>query len=91
MKWKMSTITPNIVKSTILRSGFRLIDGTVLRATLTYRSHSVLVFQPMVSVSPLVTTLTLFERAEGNDWLGTWSRHMKPICFKVVRDYQKVG
>ena len=52
MKWKMSNITPNIVKSTILRSGFRLIDGTVLRAILTYRSHPLFVFQPMVSVSP---------------------------------------
>ena len=27
MKWKMSTITPNIVKNTVIRSGFRLISG----------------------------------------------------------------
>lgn len=56
MKWKMSTITPNIVKNTVIRSGFRLISGD-----------------------------------EGNDWLGTWSRHMKPICFKAIREYQKVN
>ncbi|CAF5124473.1 unnamed protein product, partial [Rotaria magnacalcarata] len=29
--------------------------------------------------------------SEGNDWLGTWSRHMKPICFKAIREYQKVN
>lgn len=56
MKWKMSTITPNVVKNTVTRSGFRLISGD-----------------------------------EGNDWLGTWSRHMKPICFKAIREYQKVN
>ncbi|CAF0838743.1 unnamed protein product [Rotaria sordida] len=56
MKWKMSTITPNVVKNTITRSGFRLINSD-----------------------------------EGNDWLGTWSRHMKPICFKAIREYQKVN
>lgn len=27
MKWKMSSITPNIVKNTVIRSGFRLISG----------------------------------------------------------------
>jgi len=27
MKWKMSTITPNIVKNTVIRSGFRLISS----------------------------------------------------------------
>ncbi|CAF4429690.1 unnamed protein product, partial [Adineta steineri] len=26
MKWKMSSITPNVVKSAVLRSGFRLSD-----------------------------------------------------------------
>ncbi|UJR26634.1 hypothetical protein I4U23_007952 [Adineta vaga] len=56
MKWKMSAITPNIVKSTVLRSGFRLINGD-----------------------------------EGTDWLGTWSRHMKPNCFKAIREYQKIN
>ncbi|CAF3839944.1 unnamed protein product [Adineta steineri] len=54
MKWKMSSITPNVVKSAVLRSGFRLSD-------------------------------------EGNDWLGTWSRHMKPVCFKAIREYQKIN
>ncbi|CAF2620766.1 unnamed protein product [Rotaria sp. Silwood2] len=56
MKWKMSTITPNVVKNTVTRSGFRLISSD-----------------------------------EGTDWLGTWSRHMKPICFKAIREYQKVN
>lgn len=27
MKWKMSSITPNVVKNTVIRSGFRLISG----------------------------------------------------------------
>lgn len=31
MKWKMSTITPNIVKNTVIRSGFRLISGEIDR------------------------------------------------------------
>ncbi|CAF0936843.1 unnamed protein product [Didymodactylos carnosus] len=56
MKWKMSTITPNIVKNTVTRSGFRLINAD-----------------------------------EGNDWLGTWSRHMKPPCFRAIREFQKVN
>lgn len=36
------------------------------------------------------TNFHFFFFSEGSDWLGTWSRHMKPICFKVVREYQKV-
>ncbi|CAF4620471.1 unnamed protein product, partial [Rotaria magnacalcarata] len=27
LKWKMSTITPNVVKNAVTRSGFRLISG----------------------------------------------------------------
>ena len=34
MKWKMSTITPNIVKNTVIRSGFRLIGGKTKEISL---------------------------------------------------------
>ena len=25
------------------------------------------------------------------DWLGTWGKHMKALCFKTVKEYQKIN
>ena len=53
LKWKMCSITPNIVKSTINRSSFKVS---------THKS----------------------------DWIGVWGSHMKPECFKSIKEFQKV-
>jgi tubulin polyglutamylase TTLL4 len=50
----MCSITPNIVKSTVLRSGF--------------------------SVS-----------SSRGDWMGMWGSHMKPECFRQVKEFQKIN
>lgn len=28
---------------------------------------------------------------ESNDWVGTWGKHMKSICFKTLREQQKLN
>ena len=53
-KWKMCSITPNIVKATIARSNFKLATNK-------------------------------------HDWIGVWGSHMKPECFRSIRDYQKIN
>jgi tubulin polyglutamylase TTLL4 len=53
LKWKMCSITPNIVKSTINRSSFK------------FSTHK-------------------------SDWIGVWGSHMKPECFKSIKEFQKV-
>ncbi|CAH0389621.1 unnamed protein product [Bemisia tabaci] len=54
LKWKLSTITPVIVRYTILNSGFKLVR-------------------------------------KSNEWTGTWGKHMKSVCFKTLKDYQKLN
>lgn len=54
LKWKLSAITPLLVRKTVSNSGFRLVKK-----------------------SP--------------DWIGTWGKHMKSNCFKLLRDNQKVN
>ncbi|XP_014250184.1 tubulin polyglutamylase TTLL4-like isoform X1 [Cimex lectularius] len=56
LKWKLSTITPLVVRHTVQNSGFKLVRSTGT-----------------------------------NDWLGIWGRHMKSICFKTLKDYQKIN
>ncbi|XP_021928844.1 tubulin polyglutamylase TTLL4-like isoform X2 [Zootermopsis nevadensis] len=54
MKWKLSTITPLVIRRTLVNSGFRLIR-------------------------------------KSNDWCGTWGKHMKSLCFKTLKDFQKIN
>lgn len=28
---------------------------------------------------------------ESNDWVGTWGKHMKSLCFKTLREQQKLN
>lgn len=28
---------------------------------------------------------------ESNEWCGTWGKHMKSLCFKTLREYQKIN
>jgi len=54
LKWKLSTITPVVVRRTILNSNFKLVR-------------------------------------KSNEWCGTWGKHMKSLCFKTLREYQKIN
>lgn len=54
LKWKLSTITPLVVRQTVVNSGFKLVRRSI-------------------------------------DWGGIWGRHMKSICFKTLRDNQKIN
>lgn len=54
LKWKMSKITPVIVRRTVINSGFKLVR-------------------------------------KSNEWCGTWGKHMKSVCFKTLRDFQKMN
>ncbi|XP_023707148.1 tubulin polyglutamylase TTLL4 isoform X2 [Cryptotermes secundus] len=54
MKWKLSTITPLVIRRTLVNSGFRLVR-------------------------------------KSNDWCGTWGKHMKSLCFKTLKEFQKIN
>ncbi|XP_060848643.1 tubulin monoglutamylase TTLL4-like isoform X1 [Rhopalosiphum padi] len=54
LKWKLSSITPIVVRRTIQNSGFKLVR-------------------------------------KSNDWVGTWGKHMKSLCFKTLREQQKLN
>ncbi|XP_054266333.1 tubulin monoglutamylase TTLL4-like isoform X2 [Macrosteles quadrilineatus] len=54
LKWKLSTITPVVVRRTVLNSNFKLVR-------------------------------------KSNEWCGTWGKHMKSLCFKTLREYQKIN
>ncbi|XP_060857271.1 tubulin monoglutamylase TTLL4-like isoform X3 [Metopolophium dirhodum] len=54
LKWKLSSITPIVVRQTIQNSGFKLVK-------------------------------------KSNDWIGTWGKHMKSLCFKTLWQQQKLN
>ncbi|XP_023290516.1 tubulin polyglutamylase TTLL4 [Orussus abietinus] len=54
LKWRLSTITPLLVRKTLVNSGFRLMKK-----------------------SP--------------EWTGIWGKHMKSICFKTLKESQKIN
>lgn len=54
LKWKLSRITPVIVRRTVYNSGFKIVR-------------------------------------KSNEWCGTWGKHMKSLCFKTIRDFQKMN
>lgn len=54
LKWRLTTITPLLVRKTLVNTGYRLVKK-----------------------SP--------------DWCGIWGKHMKSVCFKTVKESQKVN
>ncbi|GLG94629.1 Tubulin polyglutamylase TTLL4 [Gryllus bimaculatus] len=54
LKWKLSTITPVVVRRTLVNSGFRLVR-------------------------------------KSNEWSGTWGKHMKSLCFRTLKEFQKIN
>ncbi|XP_076161745.1 tubulin monoglutamylase TTLL4 [Ptiloglossa arizonensis] len=54
LKWRLSTITPLIVRRTLANSGFRLMK-------------------------------------KSQEWCGTWGKHMKSVCFKTLKESQKIN
>ncbi|KAG7210946.1 hypothetical protein KM043_016320 [Ampulex compressa] len=54
LKWRLNSITPLIVRRTLINSGYRLMK-------------------------------------KSQDWCGTWGRHMPSMCFKTLKEYQKIN
>ncbi|XP_076766764.1 tubulin monoglutamylase TTLL4 [Xylocopa sonorina] len=54
LKWRLSTITPLIVRRTLVNSGFRLMKKC-------------------------------------QEWCGTWGKHMKSMCFRALKESQKIN
>ncbi|XP_076652406.1 tubulin monoglutamylase TTLL4 isoform X2 [Halictus rubicundus] len=54
LRWHLSTITPLIVRRTLVNSGFRLTK-------------------------------------KSQKWCGTWGKHMKSVCFKTLKESQKIN
>ena len=54
LKWRLTSITPLLVRKTLVNTGFRLVKK-----------------------SP--------------EWCGIWGKHMKSVCFKTVKESQKVN
>ncbi|XP_077301209.1 uncharacterized protein LOC143921719 isoform X2 [Arctopsyche grandis] len=54
LRWKLTTITPVVVRKTLLNSGFKLVRKSM-------------------------------------DWVGTWGKHMKSVCFKGLKESQKIN
>uniref|UniRef100_A0A182QQ02 Tubulin polyglutamylase TTLL4 n=1 Tax=Anopheles farauti TaxID=69004 RepID=A0A182QQ02_9DIPT len=77
LKWKLTLITPIVVRKVLLNSGFRLLKSKCflfrLSGELFFNMHSAF-------IPPSPGT---------NDWVGIWGRHMKSTCFKTLRPYQK--
>ena len=54
LKWRLSTITPLIVRRTLVNSGYRLMKKC-------------------------------------QEWGGTWGKYMKSVCFKELKETQKIN
>lgn len=54
LKWRLSTITPLVVRLTLINSGYRLMK-------------------------------------KSQEWCGTWGKHMKSVCYKTLKESQKIN
>ncbi|CAF0928414.1 unnamed protein product [Brachionus calyciflorus] len=50
----------------------------------------------MCAITPNIVKATIsrsnFKLANGkHDWIGVWGSHMKPECFRAIREYQKIN
>lgn len=79
LKWKISTVTPNVVKNAVARSHF-----VHTKSRLSQSAFVVIFFLNKI------ITLTIEYLIESHDWLGCWGHHMKSPCFKTLQEHQKV-
>lgn len=84
LKWKMTTVTPNVVKHTIARSHFRITKSKSWRwpGCCLWRSG----FWFLDKSWPESSVVCV----ESHDWLGCWGHHMKSPGFKTLGEHQKV-
>lgn len=75
LKWKLTTITPTVVRQVLVNSGFRLLRSKSIKC------FGINEFFPNILLNILET----------NEWIGVWGKHMKSSCFKQLRPYQKIN
>lgn len=97
LRWKMSSVTPNVVRHTIARSHFKVTKSKSISVICSLQLlfwMCMLVF--VYNCSCFQCTWVYCKRLyfiwiPGNhDWLGCWGHHMKSPGFKAIREYQKV-
>ncbi|XP_022163960.1 uncharacterized protein LOC111029304 [Myzus persicae] len=109
LKWKLSSITPIVVRRTIQNSGFKLVrsehslDTVTDPSIMTNQSNpNAISLQNHCGVTPPIVDafcgvvpppneLMMLPRSESNDWVGTWGKHMKSLCFKTLWQQQKLN
>ncbi|KAE9524189.1 hypothetical protein AGLY_015434 [Aphis glycines] len=108
LKWKLSSITPIVVRRTIQNSGFKLVrsehclvQNTTDPSVASNQSNAISlqnhcgVTPPIVDafcgVAPAPNELMMLPRSQSNDWVGTWGKHMKSLCFKTLWEQQKLN
>ncbi|XP_025207302.1 uncharacterized protein LOC112603094 [Melanaphis sacchari] len=110
LKWKLSSITPIVVRRTVQNSGFKLvrsehslventIDPTVIANQFSQNAISLQnhcgVTPPIIDafcgITPPPNELMMLPRSQSNDWIGTWGKHIKSLCFKTLWQQQKIN
>lgn len=86
LKWKMSSVTPNIVKHTIARSHFKATksESSHTKTCTPFRQWDGNLFSHPEWVNCVVNV-------ESNNWLGCWGHHMKSPGFKAIGEHQKAS
>lgn len=76
LKWKLTTITPIVIRKVLFNTGFRLLKSK---------------WNEWLRFELLIKLITFLSSTETNDYMGVWGKHMKSPCFKTVRSYQKIN
>lgn len=84
LKWKMTTVTPNVVKHTIARSHFRITKSKSSHLSVFMSVEMCFWFLDKSWPESFVVCV------ESHDWLGCWGHHMKSPGFKALGEHQKV-
>ncbi len=77
LKWKMSSITPNVVKNCIARAGFTKCTSK--------KNPAILFCVKFACDYPLPLM------KGGSAWLGYWGKHMKASSFRNIKEHQKAN
>ena len=86
LKWKMSTITPNVVKNCVARAGFT-------KCTSKSNWHHTQIHNNLTKSNRIYALLVIIVSITigGSAWLGYWGRHMKASSFRNIKEHQKVS
>ncbi|XP_050428184.1 uncharacterized protein LOC126838099 isoform X2 [Adelges cooleyi] len=110
LKWKLSSITPIVVRRTVQNSGFKLVrsehsfiqNASDLSDKTNQSNQNMNSLQNHYGITPPIVDafcgaasspneLKMLPHSQSNDWVGTWGKHMKSLCFKTLRDQQKLN